>query len=491
MRLVVSLSLATAVLACSAQIAPKMVAPLAPVTAIHTNPDELFRARPPAPAPWDYSPTFGFTKLHLESGLDVLVVERPSLPIFSARLVVARGARDLKLHRDESIQLGLRAALRAYLASPAAAPGVSPTVECDGDSCTIEASGTTATFEASIAALSSIAVRPAYLDAQMAQYRQSWNAIVAGIGGTAMNAVVANSRALLFPVGDPYSLSTPEERETVGRWTMPQLATVHFRLFQPRYSTLIVAGDVAVSEVQRAVDRDLGAWKSVDPVIPADSAEPRFPPPLVRTILVADENEPLVHAYFSGRAPRGGDPAFDALALFGEMLTTPQGALFEEVRSRDNSTYGIESHMLSGRVASWWLLGGSFEPEKAREAVASVLRAIRNARDNGMSSVDLEGARARAIARWRVESGSVNGITGMLADAISLGEPPASALTRGGKLARLTTQEIQAVARGWLAEPALHLVVVGPRKYIENGYENLGVGQVDWRSNKAEMLFPR
>lgn len=196
----------------------------------------------------------------------------------------------------------------------------------------------------------------------------------------------------------------------------------------------------------------------------------------------------LVHAQVVARAPALGEADADAMMLLAEVLSQRKGRLHDEVRSGLGATYSFGGGVSFGRAASWLSVGGALELEKALPAMMAVAKAIRSARDQGVEESELAGARARFMTAQRESAGSAAGVSGMLANAVVLGVPFEELLARRERMAKLTAADLQRAARTWLSEERLRLVVLGPEKYIETGFEGLGIGPIEWRDWKGKVL---
>jgi zinc protease len=465
-------------------VAPRLAPPLS-YAPLPPAPDEAFRASPPPEAPLDTSPSFDLKTAHLENGMQILLVERHSLPVFAARLVIQRGARDLSHQRPELLDLAADSVVRAHASSPGARPDLRPAAECGADDCELRVSGLSRSFDAALATLADLAMRPQFPASDLAIVQRTWKSWMDRMGGTSEDAAGNNELSLLFPPGDAYAPVSDLERRVIAAATMRELSDAYSQVFQPQHATLVVAGDTGLPELLASARRAFGGWAQSRPALTMSAAVPPSPAAQSRAVLV-DSHASLVHAYLVARGPLPGDSSLDAMTLLAMVFSTPKGQLFEEVRSTMGATYDISARVAVGRVGSWWEIGGAFEPDKAAPAALAVLAAVRNAREKGVSAAELEGARTRFIASYRSSAGTTGGVTGILAGLLDRGLSPADALARPGRMAGLTSVDLQRAAQKWLSDSALRLVVVGPRKAIEGRFESLGIGAVEWRTRRAE-----
>ena len=473
--------------ACGARV-PRLTAPLSYAPAAPLA-DEAFRASPPALPPLDTTPLFGVLRSRLANGVEILLVPRRGLPLFTARLVALRGARDLPAgqQREELLDLAAAAVLHEHESSPRANPQLRPDVGCSSDRCQAAVSGVIRSFDGALDVLADLAIRPRFPESQLGQVRRQFRSFAERLGGTSDSAVDANVRSLLFPPEDPYSTIDPDERVVLQRVTMKMLEDAYVQVFQPQHAVLVVAGDLDMDRLKAAAERALGAWSQSRPPLTWTAWSPVFPGAPGRTILV-DATGELVHAHLVVRGPTRGDPTWEAMMILAILLSTPKGSLFEELRSGMGATYDIEADFSAFRVASYWEIGGAFELDKAPQAVTALLSAVRRARDGGVSAADLDGARTRFVASYRSTSATTTGVTSMIAGALSVGLPLEHWLTQPGRASRLTAEDVQKAAQKWLAEPNLRLVVVGPRRWIEGRFDSQEMGTVEWRTRIGERL---
>jgi zinc protease len=464
--------------ACSAP-RPRLTAPLsyAPRPAA---PDEAFRQRPPATTPIDPSSSFAVETTELSNGVRVLFVPRHDLPIFSARLLVARGARDFPGLRGELLQLAMGALIRGDQAAALGAPTLHATARCDADRCELETYGERPALPSALKKLGVLARSSTYPADQMPWIRNEWAAALERHRPTADNL-----RSLLFPPQDAYARPTIADSKRIRNLTVEELGELHRLLYRPEHATLIVAGDATLEDVRVMAEKAFHDWQSSRP-IPRNMTEPPRPGASVRSVFVTIPSA-LVYAAVAARAPIADDPAADALSVLAASLGTPDGALEDEVRSHLGASYGVSASIQLGRQASTFKVEGAFEPDRSYVAVEAVLAAIRRARDVGLSQADFESARDRSIVAQREHAGTVRGATELLADAVSRGAPADSESTRIGRLRRLTRGDVQAAAKVWLSEDALRLVVAGPAEQIAP-LAALKIGDAEWRNLSGETV---
>ncbi|MEZ4298091.1 MAG: insulinase family protein [Polyangiaceae bacterium] len=417
----------------------------------------------------------------MQTGVEIVLVHKPGLPIFSARLVLSRGPRDVRGTRPEAIAMGIRALLSA---DPDALE-LGASGGCMPEGCSLSTSGPLEQLDASIALLGDLAVSPPYnkvwatKEAQRA--RDAWFEAPGG------GAVDDNMAALLFAPGDAYAPLPVGAEKAVAETSATTLYEVHEQIFQPEHATLVVAGDVEMDRLKTTAQLVFGPWSRRVPELPRRTDEPAPAPPDARAAHI-DRRGILVHGYLSARGPVAGDPDLDALSLLIAVLGAPKGRLHDAVRSGLGAVYSFDTKWEVGRTASWMAIGGPFELEKAQPAMMAVATALRAARDSGLPAAEIEGARSRLISALRERLSTTRGITRLLAESLAQGRPAEDALAQQARLAAVTPADIQRAARKWLAEDRLRLVLVGPEKYLLLGFEKLGVGPLKWRSFRGELL---
>ena len=470
------LGVVVALAACGAPRPPKLAAPLA-YGPVAEAPDEAFRAKPPPPGPADTSPLFQAAASQLPNGMRVIVAPRIGLPVVSVRLVLARGSRDLPGKRMELLDMFGDALLRAHDADDA---GFGADFGADG--CSLYIRTLSRSLDWAVGRIGAMAVSPKLGEKEVEWLRNEqvdrWDS-GSGPGN--------NLRSLLFERTDPYAPIDEEGQKAILATSLRDLAELHAQLFHPEHATLVVAGDVTMAEVDAAAKKHFGAWKgsraplgrATAPATPAGSGG--------RAALV-NYRGILVHAQVVARAPALGEADAEAMMLLAEVLSQRKGRLHDEVRAGLGATYSFGGGVSFGRAASWLSVGGALELEKALPAMMAVVKAIRSARDQGIEESELTGARARFMTAQREGAGSAAGLSGMLADAVVLGVPFEELLARRERLAKLTAADLQRAARTWLSEERLRLVVLGPEKYIETGFEGLGIGPIEWRDWKGKVL---
>lgn len=409
---------------------PRIAAPLS-YKPVPDPPEEAFRASPPPLPPLDTTPPAKLVRARLAGGLEIVHAERSGLPLFSVRLVIARGARDLPATRPELLSLGMLALAREHRFG-----GESAGASCDQDGCTLFAAGLSGSFEATVAALGEMAMRPRHGKAWQAPgFRRELDAWYEAPGGGVVETGIAS---LLFLPDDAYGPLRVGAELAIAESSVKVLTDAYERLFQPEHATLVVSGDIPMERVQLTAQKVFEAWAQSRPALPRRTDEPVPVSSGGRAVLI-DRRGILVHGFLFARGPVPGDPDVDALTLLSAALGARKGRLHDEVRSGLGAAYAFSTLWVVGRARSWLAVGGPFELEKARPAMSAVAAAVRSARDNGLAEAEIHGARNRLVTSLREQMSTTRGVTALIASSLLQGLPADEILGRQERLARVTS----------------------------------------------------
>jgi predicted Zn-dependent peptidase len=106
-------------------------------------------------------------------------------------------------------------------------------------------------------------------------------------------------------------------------------------------------------------------------------------------------------------------------------------------------------------------LGGAFDRDRAIPGMKALLDALRAVRGGAISAEALDTAKRSFVASWRSIIETNSGVAGLLAQAIENGESPETVLDLDACTRAVTLEQVLAVARRYLGEDALRVVLVG------------------------------
>lgn len=263
-----------------------------------------------------------------------------------------------------------------------------------------------------------------------------------------------------FTAGARYAIPLAGSSDTVGSLTRDLVADFHRARHRPSTSRVVVVGDIGPDQAFRLVEDAFGDWsgpaRSDQPTADARDAIP------ARSVVVhrpgAAQSEIRIGHASVGRA----HPDFHALAMMNAVL----GGLFNSrinmnLREAHAYTYGAFSSFDWRRQASLFEVSTAVQSDVTGPAVREILHELHRIRDEPVAPEELALARDYLVGVFPLRFET----TATIANAIAAREMfPLSAdyyETYRDRMAAITRDDIQRVARAWLHPDRLQLVVVG------------------------------
>jgi zinc protease len=450
------------------------------------TPDAPFRDSPPQPGP-----AVTWTPPHIESwtttsGVRVLFVERHDLPIVSVRLVTSLGAGDLAGARPGLVTFmgamleqgaGKRTALQ--LSDEYEALGAEHGAGCEWDSCVASVKALTSRLGPALDLLAEVALHPTFPDAELDRLRKRWLGSLQqeknSPGAMAQNALAA----AVFGRGHPYGHSLRGRPADIEKVTRAELEGAWRRVFEPRSSTLVVAGDVTADAAKALLESHFGAWKGGAAVRTpvAHAALPSkkagrvvlvdVPGAAQSQVFIAEEGAPFASA---DRVPLG-------------VMNLILGGMFSsrinlDLREAKAYTYGAYSRFGLRHGAGAFAAGGAIFAEHTADAARALLDQIDRMRAEPVTAEELADAKENAKLALPARFESVDDLTGALQELAVHGLPLDELATRIARIDAVTVADVQRVAKKWLRPSELRIVVAGDRAKVEADLAKLGTVEV-------------
>ena len=411
----------------------------------------------------------------LPSGLRVVAVRRPSVPVVHVRLRIPTALRrgtDLARVRllERTMLLGTADRSQAELAEALQRVGGSMRVSSDSDRLLVAAESLAGGLPALLGLFAEVLTGAAYPRAQVegeaARLADQTRRVLSQPGVVADEAWLAQAFGA-HPYGREHP--SPDELLAVSPGT---LRSAHRRRIVPEGSLLVLVGDLSPARVLDRVQKELAGWDtdggpSQVPKVPAIE-----PGPLV---LVDRPGAVQSNLRLGGPALARTDPDYAAQelanALFGGYFSS---RLVMNIREDKGYTYSPHSSVQQGSRASFLFLQADVATEVTAPALVEVgyelgrLVTLAPGKDEVADTAQyLVGALALATS---TQAGLVGALTGLLADGLDvswLREYPR-------RLLAVTPEDVLSVSQRVLAPAGMVTTVVGDASSVEGPLSALG-----------------
>ena len=269
--------------------------------------------------------------------------------------------------------------------------------------------------------------------------------------------------AQLFPPDHPLHRNPKGRLTDLDGITREDVVQFHSRFYRPDRTVLVIAGDLSPEQILASVERALGGWTRQPP--PPLAARPRMPTvssSARHTVVLPGKSEAIVMLGGNGITRDNPDyyPAFLAnRVLGGGGLAT---RLMKTLREREGMTYAVYSYFWPVLGERPWVLFLQTAPGAVDRAIAGALSEVARLRDGGVTTEELQQAKASAIGSLVLSMEDQMGMAFVLRDTeifnLGLDFPQRFPVD----VRAVTAEQVQAAAQKYLHPDHLIQVVVTP-----------------------------
>jgi zinc protease len=275
------------------------------------------------------------------------------------------------------------------------------------------------------------------------------------------------SRVLAAPYGRMFYLYFPQISYDVLPYGRPGIGSIedldaatiedvrafHATYYRPDNAVLVVAGNFDPAQLDRWIDHYFGPIVRPAGAIPRVTAEEPVRTQ-ARHYTVYEANTPLPAVLLSYPAPpAGSDDAAVMEVLDGVLSTGESSRLHDTLVYRDQvatqaSSY-VDAKQGRGNLAVYAILATGHTPEQGETGLR---REVARLRDTLVSAAELQEAKNELLTNELAERETADGQAAAIAEAVVLRGDPEAANRRLARIAAVTPQDIQRVARAWLRD---------------------------------------
>ncbi len=403
----------------------------------------------------------------LDSGLRLLVVRKPGVPLAEIRLRVpflsgrpTHPARAALL--SDAVLTGTDELDRAELAANVQALGADLSVSVDADRLLFSAGVINANLRRLLELLAGVLTGAAYPTAEVGAERVRLAerlTIARSRAGTVAGEALA---ARLY--GDhPYARDLPQVPD-VEAATAAQVRRLHADLVRPEGASLVVVGDVSPARTADVVETALAPWTGS----PAATRVPKLPAVTPGPLVVVDRPGSVQSSLrFGGAALPRDDERYPALQLanliFGGYFSSRWN---ENIREDKGYTYGPHSRIEHNTLGSALTLDADVATEVTAPALLETLYELGKISSLPVTEDELTSVRQYAIGSLALSVATQAGLASTLAALAGVGLDAQWLLEHPRRLAKVGVDEVSAAAAEFFAPARLVAVAVGDAAQI-------------------------
>jgi zinc protease len=269
----------------------------------------------------------------------------------------------------------------------------------------------------------------------------------------------------------PYAreLATPEGVQAV---TPAQLRRLHSERVRPEGSVLVLVGDLSPARALDTAEKALGRWAGASAGKPLPALPPVEPQPL---LLVDRPGSVQASIRLGGPAVRREAPDYPALQLanlaFGGYFSS---RLVENIREDKGYTYGPHSRISHGAAGSRLVVDVDVATAVAAPALLETWYELGRMATLPITAEELENVRQYAVGSLALSIATQAGLASTLSALIGVGLGLDWLRDHPRRLAAVTLEETFAAARAYLAPAGMLAVVLGEAAEIAEPLATLG-----------------
>jgi zinc protease len=403
----------------------------------------------------------------LDSGLRVVAVRRPSVPMVELRLVIpAFSTKPTHLARSMlmagTMLTGTSTHDRLSLATAAGELGAELNVNIDADRVLIATSALSTGLPALLGLLAEVLTDAQYPSDEVSGDRNRLAERIR-VSKSQAGTLAADALAGRLAPNHPYGRTLPSE-EQIQATTARQLRALHDALVRPNGATLVLVGDLSPARALAAVEKAFAGWSGTPAV-----SKP-VPVPVVgnRPMLIVDRPGSVQTSFrFGGPAVGRHDPAYPALQLanlaFGGYFSS---RWVENIREDKGYSYSPRSMIDHGKLGSTFEAVADVSTEVTSDAVLETLYELGRIASRPITDKELDSVQQYAVGSLALSTSTQGGLATQLTALLLDGLDVDWLISHPTRLLKVDADQIAEVAARYLAPRRLVSVAVGDAETI-------------------------
>ncbi len=420
-------------------------------------------------------------EMHLDNGMTVLILEDHRLPQISISLDL-RGGGGLLDPPEMTGLAGLAATMMRegtttrttkqiaeqldLLAASAGAAASATTM-----SAAFNMSGLSDNFDKWLALGTDILLHPSFPPEEWAKLKQR---TLVGLRQQRTNpAFLASERFNKTIFGDHPMARISATPATVDAITPEAMKKWHDERLAPQNTILGIAGDVTPAEVMPKIKAAFGEWKKTDfnPVQP-----PSAPPQKELHVVVVNRPSSVQTNIVIGNV--GIDrrsPDYFAMTVMNQVLGGGASSrLFNNLREDKGYTYGAYSRFAAGMLAGPWEASSEVRTDVTEGAMHEFFVELQRIREEKVPVAELEEKKRAVVASFALSLENPAQLLNYAMTRRDYNLPEDYWDTYPARIAAVTPEEVQRVARKYLTLDNIQIVAVGDATRIKSVLEKYG-----------------
>ncbi|MGK2962940.1 MAG: M16 family metallopeptidase [Gemmatimonadaceae bacterium] len=264
---------------------------------------------------------------------------------------------------------------------------------------------------------------------------------------------------------------------SISRIARKNIADFHHRRHVPGATTIVIVGDVSISEGVRLAEGAFGEWKGEALEANPEADKSARNTPGVQIIARPDAAQSELRIGHAG-IPRSHPEYFNVTVMNAVLGGLFSSRINLNLREQHGYTYGASSFYDWRRQAGPLVISTAVQSEVTGEAIAETLKEIERMRAEEISTDELTLATSYLEGVFPIRYETTASIASALANLVTYGLPENYYDTYRARIAGVTTADVLSAAKRFVRAVELQVLVVGNPEIVRAPVEALGIGPV-------------
>ena len=459
-----------------------------PFPSLTARPDGADRSSVPEPAEFPDVGFPDFSRSRLSNGMEVLLAERPGVPVVDLSLVLDAGYASDQFAEIGTASLamsmldeGTRKRTSLEIADALAMQGANLGTGSNLDASYVQLSALRSRLDESLEIFADVVLNPVFPENELERLRRIALVRIQQEQTRPMSMALRILPRLMYgpdhPYGQPLTGSgTPESVQAISR---DDVVAFHDTWFRPNNATLIVVGDIDQDELTAKLEDLLGNWQPGE--FPQKNLDVQTPALDAGIVYVLDRPGADQSVIFAGQLiPPQSNPDELAIQAANRILGGQSSARVNmNLREDKGWSYGAFSAIVGARGERPLLVYAPVQTDKTADSITEIRNELTAfIGDEPPTAEELELAKDSQTlslpGRWEA-SGDV---LRSLGELVRYGLPDDYWSTFAGRIKALELDDVAAIARTVVEPDDMLWVVVGDRTKIEAELSGLGFEEI-------------
>ena len=441
------------------------------------------RTEPKFPAPQSFK---------LTNGIEVVLVERPSVPIFRIGAQFAGGASSdgsefpgLAGFTLDMLDEGSGAMSAADMVDAIGQLGGTLTTAVNEDAASVDLSVLSGNTERAIALFADMIRNPSFRADDIGRVRGQRLGQLAAAKADQFESLRYYVPVVFYGTENPYGrtllgLGTEQAIDSIER---KQLVSYHAKWITPNNVTLFVVGDAVRDRLEPLLEDAFGAWKTTG--VAGTLTDARSQPAVARVVLVNMPHAPqtmIVAGRVLDELPEDEDAS---IFVFNDLIAGQfMSRLNLNLREEKGWSYGSISVIMPARDSGLWIALAAVQADKSVSSIEEIVKEFHEVATTRPLTVDEV---ATSVDTWSAQMLSrLQNSRNLLDDLLEnrrLGRDDRYNQWFANRIHALTREKVQSTAMSLLADEKLSWLIIGDLQSIETEIRALDLGPIEvWPS---------